>query len=60
MEKQKLAEAENGRISLERERLLSRIPANPTVGSLWDKKESCSTQRRLRVGTEFKEFRQTP
>ena len=28
---------------LERERLLSSFPANPTVGSLRDKKESCSS-----------------
>ena len=43
---------------LERERLLSRIPANPTVGSLRDKKESCSTWRGLGVGTRFREFPQ--
>ena len=30
-----------------------------TVGSLRDKKENCSTRRGLRVGTRFKEFRQT-
>ena len=46
---------------LERERvLLSKIPANLTVGFLRSKKESCSTQRGQRVGTDFKEFRQTP
>ena len=46
---------------LERERaLLSSFLVNPTVGSLWDKKGSCSTRRGLRVGTGFKEFRQTP
>ena len=47
---------------LERERvkLLSRNTGDPTVGSLWDKKESCSTRRGLRVGTIFEEFRQTP
>ena len=44
----------------ERERLLSSFPANPTVGSLRDKKESCSTRRGLRVGTGFREFPQTP
>ena len=33
---------------------------NPTVGSLQDKKDSCSTRRGLRVGTRFKEFPQTP
>ena len=33
---------------LERERLLSRISRDPTVGSLRDKKESCSTRRGLR------------
>ena len=47
---------------LERERvwLLSRFTGDPTVGSLRDKKESCSTQRGLRVGTRFREFPQTP
>ena len=40
--------------------LISRISGNPTVGSLRDEKESCSTQRDLRVGTGFEEFRQTP
>ena len=45
---------------LEREKLLSRIPANPTVGSLRDKKESCSTRKGLCVGTKFREFSQTP
>ena len=45
---------------LERERLLSKFRGDPTVGSLRDKKESCSTRRGLRVGTGFKDFRQTP
>ena len=45
---------------LEREPLLSSFSANPTVGSVRDKKESCSTRRGLRVGTGFKEFPQTP
>ena len=40
--------------------LLSRFTGDPTVGSLRDKKESCSTRRGLRVGTRFEEFRQTP
>ena len=40
--------------------LLSRFLNDPTVGSLRDKKEKCSTQRGFRVGTRFKEFRQTP
>ena len=44
----------------EREYLLSKIPANPTVGFLQSKKESCSTWRGQRVGTSFLEFRQTP
>ena len=45
---------------LERERkLLSRNTRDPIVGSLRDKKESCSTRRGLRVGTRFKEFPQT-
>ena len=34
--------------------ILSRISDNPTVGSLRDEKESCSTRRGLRVGTGFK------
>ena len=38
--------------------LLSRISGNPTVDSLRDEKESCSTRRDLRVGTGFEEFRQ--
>ena len=33
---------------------------DPTVGSLRDKKENCSTRRGLRVGTRFREFPQTP
>ena len=45
---------------LKREPLLSSFPANPTVGSLRDKKESCSTLRGLCLGTGFREFPQTP
>ena len=41
---------------LERERLLFSFPANPTVGSLRDKKESCFTRSGLRVDTGFEEF----
>ena len=33
---------------------------DPAVGGLRDKKENCSTQRGLRVGTRFREFPQTP
>ena len=40
--------------------ILSRFLLDPTIGSLRDKKENCSTRRGLRVGTRFKEFRQTP
>ena len=40
----------------ERVRLLSRISGDPTVDSLQDKKESCSTQCDLHVGTRFEEF----
>ena len=40
--------------------LLSRIVGDPTIGSRRDEKESCFTRRGLRVGTGFKEFRQTP
>ena len=41
-------------------KLLSKISGDPTVGSLRDKKESCSTRRGLCVGTRFREFPQTP
>ena len=41
-------------------KLLSKISGDPTVGSLRDKKESCSTRRGLRVGTRFREFPQIP
>ena len=49
-------------VFLGRERvfLLSRNTRDPTVGSLRDKKGSCSTRRGLRVGTGFREFSQTP
>ena len=47
-------------ISLKREKLLSKNTGDPTVGSLRDKKGSCSTQRGLRMGTGFREFPQTP
>ena len=46
--------------SSERVFLLSRILGNPIVRILRDKKESCSTRRGLRVGSSFREFRQTP
>ena len=41
---------------LQRERLLSSFSADSTVGSLRDKKESCSTRSGLRVDTRFEEF----
>ena len=41
---------------LEREPLLSKNTANPIVGSLQDKKGSCSMQSGLRVGTRFVSF----
>ena len=44
------------RFSLEREKLLSKISRDPTVGSLRDKKENCSTRRGLCVGTGFVSF----
>ena len=40
--------------------LISKFLRDPIVGGLRGKKESCSTQKGLRVGTRFKEFRQTP
>ena len=42
---------------LEREHLLTKIPADRTVGSQRSKKQSCSTRQGLRVGTNFLEFR---
>ena len=42
----------------EREWLLSRIPADRTVGSRRSKKQSCSTLRGLRVDTNLVEFQQ--
>ena len=56
---QGVAVGSNGDFLLERERLLSKFSADPTVGSLRDEKESCSTRRGLRVGTGFREFPQT-
>ena len=47
-------------IFLEREKLLSKIPGDPIVEILRGKKKSCSTQRSLRVDSNFEEFRQTP
>ena len=49
-------------VFVERERvfLLSKNTGDLTVGSLQDKKENCSTQRGLRVGTRFREFSQNP
>ena len=41
-------------------KLLSKISGDPTVGSLQDKKESCSTRRGLHLGPRFREFPQTP
>ena len=35
---------------------LSRISGNPTVGSLRDEKESCSTHRDLRVAPDLRSF----
>ena len=40
--------------------LLSRFTGDPIVEILRAKKESCSTQRGLRVDSDFREFRQTP
>ena len=48
------------RLPLEKERLLSKFPEDPTVDSRRDKKGSYSTQRGIRVGTRFREFPQTP
>ena len=59
--KQKENQWKQGAISFrERERLLSKNTGDPTVSNLRDKKESCSMRKGLRVGTRFKEFRQTP
>ena len=43
---------------LEREHLLSKIPADRTVGFRRSKKESFSTRQGLRVDTDLEEFRQ--
>ena len=48
------------RNSLEIEKLLSKISRYPTVSSLRDKKENCSTWSGLCVGTGFVSFRQNP
>ena len=53
-------ESKNGVEFRERVSSFSLKYRDPTVGSLRDKKESCSTRRGLRVGTGFKEFKQTP
>ena len=45
---------------IEREPLLSRFAGDPIVGIRRDKKESCSTQQGLRVGSDFGSFQQTP
>ena len=50
------AEDGNGGFKREKDLLLSRISRDPTVGSLRDKKESCSTLSGLRVDTGFEEF----
>ena len=55
-EEEKLAVGSNGDFLLERERLISKFPTDPTVGSLRDEKESCFTRRGLHVGTGFEEF----
>ena len=52
------AVAENGGFWRENLKLLSRNTRDPTVGSLRDNKESCSTRRGLRVGIGFREFSQ--
>ena len=44
----------------ERVFILSKNTGDPTVSSLHDKNENCSTRRGLRVGTRFREFSQTP
>ena len=41
---------------LEREPFLSSFSVNPIVGSIRDKKESCSMRRELRVVTGFEKF----
>ena len=40
----------------ERERLLSKISGDPTIGILRSKKQSCSTRRGLRMGSGFGSF----
>ena len=50
------AVAENGDFYRERRLILSRIPADRTIGFRQSKKESCSTRRGLRVDTDLVEF----
>ena len=50
------AEDGNGGFKIEKEVLLSRIPANPTVRICRSEKESCSTWRGLRVDSGFESF----
>ena len=51
-----MGENGNGGFKREKDLLLSINSGDSTVGSLRDKKESCSTRRGLRVDTRFEEF----
>ena len=57
---QELPVAKNGAFFFRERELLSRIVGDLTVDNRRDEKESCFTRKGLRVGTGFKEFRQTP
>ena len=50
------AEDGNGGFKRKKDLFLSKISRDPTVDSLRDKKESCSTRSGLRVDTGFEEF----
>ena len=59
-EQKRVAVSEGFDMFREKVPLLSKIPGDRIDGILRAKKESRSTRRGKRVGTDFLEFRQTP
>ena len=59
-EKKKEKKRKRKKMRIEKLHLLSRIPGDRVVGSLWSKRQSWSTQRELRVSTKISGFRRTP
>ena len=53
-------EREKEKRGVEREKLISKIYENLTIGFSRSKRKSQSTHRELRMGTKILEFRQTP